>query len=1693
MVKKRLLAISLTLAMLLSLMPLSAFAVEADPDAQADPEGDTPPVEDSIPEFIPGVVEEEYELVYPDYEYLGSFYDESGNASYDTRSTCQTPVKNQGSNGLCWTFGTYAALEAYMKQDRMGVHDFSEQHMGYSTSDHSGNIAQGWNRTPGGGGNRLQSAAYLMRGTSLSGTVDETDDPYVNIRTELPDRDLSITRSKTQTYQVQNILFLTDEKDSNAQSAIKSAIRQYGGVGASMYWDGNATADAGVNDYWNAATCSYCYKGNETGSNHLVEIAGWDDNYSHMNFATGSNVTTDGAWLVKNSWGTSWGDEGYFWISYEDTNFPLRTFCFDGVERYNNSEIVYETDYKSGGGFGNDNITSFYLAKVFTKETAADETLESVRVHVTTPYASIEVGYIDNFSSMDGYTFTSADSIGGTETVYPGWYTIDLSTPPTISGTQFAVIIRITAPDGGKGIRIGYDSTNTISTDRMYQSVKGTIWSNTDVNCCIKAVTKPAEADQNQVIVDKAAAELTWDTIKNENTDQSKVCTDLTLSTAGRYGTTITWMSSAPGVVSTDGKVTAASADTPVMLTAKISFGTRSVYKTFTLTVPGIPTDMQAVVDSITWDNIKNGNTDMNSVTSALLLSQSSGNVTVTWTSSNTDIINAETGAVTQPRFDKKNEVTLTATVTATGSDAKVVKTFKLTVPNREKSDADKFAAANEWLYEDMDARWWPLIKGSNTAQEQIRYDLVIPDKITINIDGIDSYDINVYREARTRLYGTGTSDDNPSKDWGTVSYSGEVTRPAYGGGNSSGYFFLYLYNGTNYSSTYSQMLTVLAYQGTVAPRVESKTVTAGSITGNLTAAVTTAGNPGALSYQWYQCAAADKTGAAAITGATSAKYAIPTNLTEGTYYYFCEVSGVDAAAERSNVAAVTVNAASTQKTQLTDAMVTLSSATATYNGADQTPTVIVQNGGTRLTETTDYTVTYSAAGMTNAGSYTVTVTGKGNYTGTVNKTFTIGKANPTVTAVPGTLTVEVGQTGTFTVTVTGVNAETLTENVTASSDKTDIAAAAVSGDTVTVTGVAEGTATITVTYPGNTNYAPIDLILTVDVVSDETIITTATAEPFCKTYDGQPVTLADLTAKLTVTPDTVEGTWAAVDALPTDAGAYTIHMQFTPTTPNCTSASVNMSVTIERAPVTVTGRTLTIKAGEAVPADLYDVAGVVAGQTLIPAPTVTHAIPNPTTEGIYTITVSGPDVSEDGNYEVTYTNGILIVEAASVSHTHSWTAAWNSNSTHHWHECTAAGCPVTENSAKEGYGPHVYSSSTDTTCDICGYRRTVNIPGDDSSSSSSGTSGTQPVTSSKTPEGGTTTATPTASISGTTATVVIGSPLSSEIVKQAQANKSSTVVIAPKIRGSVTKTEVIIPASTFFQIGSRTQASLIVSTPAANVTIPNRALSGLSEAGRNVKVTAERTGNTVELSVTAGSETVGNISGGVEVTVPMKETTPGTVAVLVREDGTRQVIRKSMAGNKSLTVSLDGSAKIEIVDNRKQFADVSAANWESNAVMFVSSHELFNGTGSSTFGPDLPMSRGMLAVVLHNLENNPSQELTGMFTDVDNSKWYAEGISWAAEQGIVSGYGGGKFGPNDDITREQLAVMLWRYAGRPAATSSSLNFTDADEISSWALDAMRWATGNGIISGKGNGILDPAGKATRAQAAQMLMKFMEQ
>ena len=229
-----------------------------------------------------------------------------------------------------------------------------------------------------------------------------------------------------------------------------------------------------------------------------------------------------------------------------------------------------------------------------------------------------------------------------------------------------------------------------------------------------------------------------------------------------------------------------------------------------------------------------------------------------------------------------------------------------------------------------------------------------------------------------------------------------------------------------------------------------------------------------------------------------------------------------------------------------------------------------------------------------------------------------------------------------------------------------------------------------------------------------------------------------------------------------------------------------------------------------------------------------------------------------------------------------------------------------------------------------------------------------------------------------------------------------------------------------------------------------------------------------------------------VETTV--QQGTLGTVAVLVAEDGTRQVVRKSMVDtqNGTITIPLQGSARVELVDNSKSFSDVSNSSWAADAVSFVSSRELFNGTSSQTFSPNLSMTRGMLTVVLHNLESNPGSAVMPSFSDVQES-WYSEAVVWAAEKGIVNGYPDNTFGPDDPITREQLAVVLWNYAGKPTSgqTGGERSFKDTDQISGYARTAMEWAISSGILNGDGDGHLNPTMQATRAQVAQMLLNFM--
>lgn len=174
-----------------------------------------------------------------------------------------------------------------------------------------------------------------------------------------------------------------------------------------------------------------------------------------------------------------------------------------------------------------------------------------------------------------------------------------------------------------------------------------------------------------------------------------------------------------------------------------------------------------------------------------------------------------------------------------------------------------------------------------------------------------------------------------------------------------------------------------------------------------------------------------------------------------------------------------------------------------------------------------------------------------------------------------------------------------------------------------------------------------------------------------------------------------------------------------------------------------------------------------------------------------------------------------------------------------------------------------------------------------------------------------------------------------------------------------------------------------------------------------------------------------------------------------------------------------------------RSFADLVSGAWYHEAVDFVLERGLMSGYGDGLFGPDNRLSRAQFAQILYNQAGRPAAG-EASFADVAPDAWCAPAVAWAAERGISGGYGGGLFGPDDPITREQMAVMLWRYAGSPAAPGGELSFMDAEQIGAHAREALGWAVQTGVMNGKAGGVLDPKGLATRAQTAQMLKNFLE-
>lgn len=192
-------------------------------------------------------------------------------------------------------------------------------------------------------------------------------------------------------------------------------------------------------------------------------------------------------------------------------------------------------------------------------------------------------------------------------------------------------------------------------------------------------------------------------------------------------------------------------------------------------------------------------------------------------------------------------------------------------------------------------------------------------------------------------------------------------------------------------------------------------------------------------------------------------------------------------------------------------------------------------------------------------------------------------------------------------------------------------------------------------------------------------------------------------------------------------------------------------------------------------------------------------------------------------------------------------------------------------------------------------------------------------------------------------------------------------------------------------------------------------------------------------------------------------------------------------------TKSLTESECNHLASLYSSFIDVNETDWFRGSVYYAYVNSLMSGTSTFTFEPMLNTSRGMIATLMYRLEGSPA--VSGeVFDDVDKGQYYAKAVTWAAKNKLVSGYGAGKFGPDDPITREQMAAILYRYAAFKGCNTDNFGnlfvFNDKSEISEYALKPLAWAVSEGLVTGKGDGILDPKGKAVRAEIAAILMRF---
>lgn len=635
-------------------------------------------------------------------------------------------------------------------------------------------------------------------------------------------------------------------------------------------------------------------------------------------------------------------------------------------------------------------------------------------------------------------------------------------------------------------------------------------------------------------------------------------------------------------------------------------------------------------------------------------------------------------------------------------------------------------------------------------------------------------------------------------------------------------------------------------------------------------------------------------------------------------------------------------------------------------------------------------------------------------------------------------------------------------------------------------------------------NFSVGELVILVSSTNKTPVtITGVTAQGW--TYDGKPH------PGYTGTPDTGGYTgdikimyskypYGSIDGEPTKAGTYMVSLSVPKDNPDY-EGEIILTFTVEQAQVTIKADNKTANVGDPEPELTYQVSGRAEGEALKTEPKLT-CTPDMNAEGTYPIEISGAAVPDGGNYkaEIVYQPGTLTVS-----------------------EKPAPPKPVDPTppvdpddlevklEVKEGFTevpPALLAlEHLNTPEKLTQVMRTAvtqtGVPSGNTAvydvklmvSADGGRTWT-PATASNFPSGGLTVTLPypAGTDSGYVFTVVHmfttsafgktpGDTESPAVTNTAQGLRFTVRGLSPISVGWREKTT----GGSSGGSGGGGSSSGGGSRPTASVTVERaehgKVTSDRSSAGSGSSVTltvqpdrgyrlesltvTDSRGNKLQLTDKGGGKYAFTMSGG-NVTV------------------------KAVFAPLADSGACDGGAACP----SRAFTDLKSGAWYHEAVDFVLRNGLMNGYGSggsgSLFGPEDRLSRAQFAQILYNKEGRPAGAGSAPFTDVAADAWCAPAVAWAAERGIAGGYGGGLFGPDDAITREQLAVMLWRYAGSPAAPSGELSFMDAGQIGAHAREALGWAVHTGVMNGKAGGVLDPKGQATRAQTAQMLKNFLE-